>query len=118
MENNEQEAMKSADVILTQLDRIAVAVETLVRLAEDTELPDHPQNEEPPESTGSGFVFPENIVPLENLEKAYILHVLRKSNGNRTHTAKRLGISLRTLRNKLHELRLEEEEEEEKGPVD
>jgi DNA-binding NtrC family response regulator len=114
MEDYKEEAMKLADVVVTQLERIAVAVEALVQLAEDTKLPDHFQNEEPPESMNSGFVFPENIVPLEKLEKEYILHVLRKSNGNRTHTAQRLGISLRTLRNKLHELRLEEEE---KGPI-
>ncbi len=98
------------------LERIAVAVETLVRIAEDTKLPDHSRSEEAPGSMDSGFVFPDSIVPLEKLEKEYILYVLQKSNGNRTHAAERLGISIRTLRNKLHELRLEEDGEE-KGPV-
>ncbi len=37
------------------------------------------------------------------LEKRQILLVLERSNGNRTHAAKKLGISIRTLRNKLHE---------------
>ena len=58
MENYEQETMKSADVIVTQLERIAVAVETLARLAGDTKLPDHSQTEESPDSMDSGFVFP------------------------------------------------------------
>ncbi len=50
------------------------------------------------------------IVPLEELEREYILHALRKANGNRTHTAQMLGISIRTLRNKLNELKLGEEQ--------
>ena len=57
-----------------------------------------------------GIVFPDNIVPLEELEREYILHALRKANGNRTHTAQMLGISIRTLRNKLNELKLGEEQ--------
>jgi DNA-binding NtrC family response regulator len=60
------------------------------------------------EQTAGGIVFPENIVPLEELEREYILHALRKANGNRTHTAQMLGISIRTLRNKLNELKLGE----------
>jgi transcriptional regulator with GAF, ATPase, and Fis domain len=58
----------------------------------------------------SGTVFPDNIVPLEELEREYILHALRRANGNRTHTAQMLGISIRTLRNKLNELKLGEEQ--------
>jgi DNA-binding NtrC family response regulator len=46
--------------------------------------------------------FPEKIIPLEQLEKEYIQHALKRANGNRTHTAQSLGISLRTLRNKLN----------------
>jgi DNA-binding NtrC family response regulator len=48
--------------------------------------------------------FPNEIVPLETVEKEYILYALKKANGNRTHTAQMLGISIRTLRNKLHEI--------------
>jgi two-component system, NtrC family, response regulator AtoC len=48
--------------------------------------------------------FPDEIVPLEKVEKEYILYALEKANGNRTHTAQMLGISIRTLRNKLHEI--------------
>ena len=40
---------------------------------------------------------------LPELEKRQILLVLERCNGNRTHAAKKLGISIRTLRNKLHE---------------
>jgi DNA-binding NtrC family response regulator len=48
---------------------------------------------------------PERIAPLslKEMEKDLILKALEKTNGNRTHAAKVLGISIRTLRNKLHE---------------
>jgi transcriptional regulator with GAF, ATPase, and Fis domain len=57
--------------------------------------------------SGADLVFPEKIVPLAEIEREYILHALRTANGNRTQTAQMLGISIRTLRNKLHELKLE-----------
>jgi two-component system, NtrC family, response regulator AtoC len=56
---------------------------------------------------GTPSFFPEEIVPLEEIERAYILHALQKANGNRTHAAELLGISIRTLRNKLNELKQE-----------
>jgi len=40
-------------------------------------------------------------IPLEELEKRHILHVLKQTGGNRTQAANGLGISIRTLRNKL-----------------
>ena len=43
-------------------------------------------------------------VTLRELEQRLILQTLRRMNGNRTHTAKALGISLRALRYKLNEL--------------
>jgi DNA-binding NtrC family response regulator len=43
------------------------------------------------------------IVPLGELEKRAILHAVDKCGGNRTQAAKKLDISIRTLRNKLHE---------------
>ncbi|HEY0789933.1 MAG TPA: sigma-54 dependent transcriptional regulator [Chthoniobacterales bacterium] len=46
--------------------------------------------------------FPEKIMSLEQLESEYIQHALKRANGNRTHTAHSLGISIRTLRNKLN----------------
>jgi len=47
----------------------------------------------------------EGVLPLKEMEKRMIMHVLDDQNGNRTHAAKVLGISVRTLRNKLHEYR-------------
>jgi two-component system, response regulator FlrC len=43
---------------------------------------------------------------LADLERMAILEALRRVGGNRTHAARLLGISLRTLRNKLRALRL------------
>lgn len=43
------------------------------------------------------------IMPLDELEKRHILSTLEKTRNNRTHAAKVLGISIRTLRNKLHQ---------------
>lgn len=39
---------------------------------------------------------------VKDVERALVLATLRHCQGNRTHTARILGISLRTLRNKLH----------------
>lgn len=41
--------------------------------------------------------------PLREVEKQLIFQTLDKTKGNRTHAAKILGISVRTLRNKLNE---------------
>jgi DNA-binding NtrC family response regulator len=41
--------------------------------------------------------------PLQVVETHFILETLKKHQGNRTHAAKALGISLRTLRNKINE---------------
>ena len=43
--------------------------------------------------------------PLSEVEKNHILRVLESSGGNRTRAAETLGISIRTLRNKLQEYR-------------
>lgn len=42
---------------------------------------------------------------LKDMEKKMIFHALDQTNGNRTHAADILGISVRTLRNKLNEYR-------------
>lgn len=49
-----------------------------------------------------------NWVPgrtLDDIEKNVIIEALQYHNGNRTHTAKALGISIRTLRNKIADYR-------------
>ena len=43
---------------------------------------------------------------LDDIERGVILEALNYHEGNRTHTAKALGISIRTLRNKLADYRL------------
>lgn len=44
---------------------------------------------------------------MQEVETQFILETLRTHNGNRTHSAKTLGISLRTLRNKINEFNTE-----------
>jgi DNA-binding NtrC family response regulator len=51
---------------------------------------------------GSGFAFAPGIT-IESAEKELILRTLEHCKQNRTHAAQMLGISIRTLRNKLHE---------------
>jgi DNA-binding NtrC family response regulator len=48
------------------------------------------------------------VIPLHEMEKQAILEALKKTDGNRTHAAELLQISIRTLRNKLAEYRLQE----------
>jgi len=45
----------------------------------------------------------EGLPSLAEMEKRHILAALDKCKGNRTHAAKLLDVSIRTLRNKLHE---------------
>jgi two-component system, NtrC family, response regulator AtoC len=64
----------------------------------DPTSPDNPGNtEEPAANMISG--------PLKDVEKKMIFQTLDQTKGNRTHAAKILGISVRTLRNKLNEYR-------------
>jgi len=49
--------------------------------------------------------MPQGIVPLDVLEREMILRSLDQTSGNRTQAAQLLGISVRTLRNKLNEYR-------------
>jgi len=52
--------------------------------------------------------LPEGVpIDLASLERMAIQEALRRMNGNRTHAARLLGISLRTLRNKLRGYRTE-----------
>lgn len=44
----------------------------------------------------------EAVKPLKAIEQEYILQVLQLFDGNKTATAKALGISLKGLYNKLH----------------
>ncbi|MBW2366689.1 MAG: sigma-54-dependent Fis family transcriptional regulator [Deltaproteobacteria bacterium] len=53
----------------------------------------------------AGMELPADFAPrpLREVEKSLIFQTLGQTNGNRTHAAKILGISVRTLRNKLNE---------------
>jgi len=42
------------------------------------------------------------------------MHALRQAKGNRTQTAQMLGISIRTLRNKLNQLKGDGDDEDDK----
>ena len=68
-----------------------------------------------PSSDLSGFpvlgTADQPVQPLAELEKQAIFHALEHTKGNRTHAAKLLGISIRTLRNKLNEYGVASREE-------
>lgn len=47
--------------------------------------------------------LPIEFKSLEEVEKAYIIHALDVLNGNKMKAAKALGITIKTLYNKLHQ---------------
>jgi DNA-binding NtrC family response regulator len=56
--------------------------------------------------TGATFIAAEGmegVMSLGDLEKGHIIRTLELCSANRTHAARKLGISVRTLRNKLNE---------------
>ena len=50
------------------------------------------------------------VIALSELEKSAIFNALRYTGGNREQAANLLGISIRTLRNRLHEYKVGEDE--------
>ena len=65
------------------------------------------------ESSAAGLPEPASLgirsgMTVQEMEKALIFETLRSTGNNRTEAARLLGISIRTLRNKLHEYRGEE----------
>ncbi len=54
---------------------------------------------------GSSGAFPGAVIPLHEMERLMIMKGLEATAGNRTQAAELLGISVRTLRNKLNEYR-------------
>ncbi len=57
----------------------------------------------PPTGTSEAGSNGTEIKSLAEIEKGHILATLKQCDDNRTHAARKLGISIRTLRNKLHE---------------
>ena len=66
---------------------------------------DAERNSDPAKPEGP-LVFPAGMT-IRKLEQELIVQTLRKQHNNRTWTARQLGISVRTLRNKLNEYRAE-----------
>ena len=62
---------------------------------------------ETPAATTAAPIKLDKPVTLREMEQSLIFQALDETAGNRTHAAKLLGISVRTLRNKLHEYRAE-----------
>ncbi|MDD2763120.1 MAG: sigma-54 dependent transcriptional regulator [Opitutaceae bacterium] len=67
--------------------------------------PDDPAVSVPVNGHGNPAAAAPAVIPLEEVERQHILSALHHTNGNRTRTATLLGISIRTLRNKLQEYR-------------
>jgi DNA-binding NtrC family response regulator len=61
-----------------------------------------PERDRQPDVATPSTILP---VSLKEIEKSVILNTLDQTNGNRTHAAEILGISVRTLRNKMNEYR-------------
>jgi DNA-binding NtrC family response regulator len=86
------------------------AVERAVLLAGGEGIePQHVIVEESPvagsSSSPTHTITPSTVGSLWEMERDLIMHTLDRVKGNRTHAAKALGISIRTLRNKLREYR-------------
>ncbi len=81
-------------------------IERLRILAENNEISmeDVPFNIRVPRAAGSkSEVFETSVeVPLEEVERSHILRALAYHQGNKTKTAHTLGITIKTLYNKLH----------------
>jgi DNA-binding NtrC family response regulator len=58
-------------------------------------------------AAASGAAFPGAVIPLHEMERLMIIKGLEHTQGNRTQAADLLGISVRTLRNKLNEYRIQ-----------
>ena len=89
------------------MERTTLLVASGVIKFQDLELISNPEGQ-----TGFQEIENDRILPLKELERKMIFQALKDNNGNRTHAAKILGISVRTLRNKLHEYKKELDTEE------
>ncbi len=56
-------------------------------------------------TSGADQLFGQAVIPLHEMERIMIMKGLESTSGNRTQAAELLGISVRTLRNKLNEYR-------------
>jgi transcriptional regulator with PAS, ATPase and Fis domain len=79
---------------------LILGIGPVLSLADVSWLFDELQPLEQPECRAAGAPF--EGMPLEQIERQAILDTLRQTGGNRTKAAKVLGISDRTLRDKMH----------------
>jgi DNA-binding NtrC family response regulator len=88
------------------------AVERAVILADENKqieadllglAPLAPKGKSKEEQEGSNL----EIETIEQVEKLHIEKILKKCDGNRTHAAKKLGLNVRTLRNKIKDFEIE-----------
>lgn len=82
--------------------RCAATIERAFILADDIIKEEHLIFDTPPLETGTTMeeMIPAGV-PLEEIEKAAIINTLEENLGNKTETAQDLGISVKTLYNKL-----------------
>jgi DNA-binding NtrC family response regulator len=85
----------------------AVAVSGDRPAAQSTQSPQlsFPFDGPPPAAVSGGTGSVDTTLPLEEIEKRHILAVLEQTSGNRTQAAAILGVSSRTLRNKISQYR-------------
>lgn len=92
-----------------QVSAIALGIPVPEGMAEtepDLPLPDEPLAMEDPVPATAAVVAPGGgVLSIAELEKNAIRQALQQTQGNRTQAATLLGISIRTLRNKLQEYR-------------
>src|SRR3954447_12744049 len=69
-----------------------------------TQVPARRAPTPPPAVTGPHFQVPEGTPTLRDIEMKYIQVILEKHNGNKPAASKELGISLKTLYNKINQL--------------
>jgi two-component system response regulator FlrC len=88
------------------MERATLLVDSNLILAGHLEDISHPKQRSDLETRAG-----DAILPLREMERRAIFRALDARQGNRTHAAKMLGISVRTLRNKLNEYEKELENE-------
>jgi DNA-binding NtrC family response regulator len=82
-------------------------IERAVLLSSQTVLDLQDFSEKDPQGGGDKNEFGPSTLCLKEMEQKLIFKALETTHGNRSHAAKVLGISIRTLRNKLNEYKLE-----------